>query len=158
MDYQIYVRLAGVIEFGDDVSELAKDLVVTGHVGRQDAPYDALAHYSVRRIVQGREDVALGRLQDPKCHGAMMILQRRDIVVAQRQLGPRVYLIDIVVARMVEIVADARDNQYEDLEVADFRRKIHRPGYRVHLDRESVSIKPITRFDLPAIKSTAPRM
>jgi len=34
---------------------------------------------------------------------------------------------------MVEIVADTGDNQYEDLEVADFRRKVHRPGYRVHL-------------------------
>lgn len=64
----------------------------------------------------------------------MMILQGRDIVVAQRQLGPRVYLINIVVARVVEIVADTRDNQYEDLKVADFRREVHRPGYRVHLD------------------------
>lgn len=127
------MRLAGVIEFGSGIDELGKDLVVPGHVGRQDAPYDALAHYSVRRIVQGREDVALGRLQNPKCHGTVMILQGRDIVVAQRQLGPCVYLIDIVVARMVEIMADTGDNQYENLEVADFRRKVHCPGYRVHL-------------------------
>lgn len=61
MAYQIYVRLVSVIEFGSDISELAEDLIVPGHVGRQDASYDALAHYSVRRIVQGREDVALGR-------------------------------------------------------------------------------------------------
>jgi len=128
------VRSAGVIEFGSDVDELAEDLVVPGHVGRQDAPYDSLANYSVRRIVQGREDVALGRLQDPKRHRTVMILQGRDIVVTQRQLGPRVYLIDIVVARMIEIVTDAGDDQYEHLEVADFRREIHRPGYRVHLD------------------------
>lgn len=128
------MRSAGIIEFGNDVGELAEDLVVPGHVGRQDASYDTLANYSVRRIVQGREDVALGRLQDPKRHGAMVILQGRDIVITQRQLGPRVYLIDIVVARMIEIVTDAGDDQYENLEVADFRRKIHRPGYRVHLD------------------------
>lgn len=133
MNYQIYVRLAGVIEFGSDVGELAEYLVVPGHVGRQYAPYDALAHYPVRRIVQGREDIALGRLEDSERHGAMVILEGRDIVVAQRQLGPRVYLVDIVVTRMVEIVTDAGDNQYEDLEVADLRRKVHRPGYRVHL-------------------------
>jgi len=35
---------------------------------------------------------------------------------------------------MVKIMANTGDNQYEDLEVTDFRRKIHRPGYRVHLD------------------------
>lgn len=51
MDYQVYVRLVGVIEFGNDVGELAEDLVVPGHIGGQDAPYDPLAHYSIRRIV-----------------------------------------------------------------------------------------------------------
>lgn len=128
------MRLIGVIELGNDVGELAEDLVVPGHIGGQDTPYDPLAHYSVRGIVQRRKDVALGRLQDPKRHGTVMILQGRDVVVAQRQLGPRVYLIDVVVARMVEIVTDAGDDQYEHLEVADFRREIHRPGYRVHLE------------------------
>jgi len=113
------VRLAGVIEFGNDVGELSEDLVVPGHVGGQDAPYDALAHYSVGGIIQGRENVALGRLQDPKGHGAVMVLQGRDVVVAQRQFGSRVYLVDVVVARMIEIVADAGDDQYENLEVAD---------------------------------------
>lgn len=127
------MRLAGVIEFGNGVGELAENLVVPGHVGGQDAPDDALAHYSVRGIVEAREYVALRRFQHPKRHRAVVVLQRRDVVVTQRQLGPRVYLVDIVVARMVQVMADAGDDQYEDLEVADFRREIHRPSYRVHL-------------------------
>lgn len=70
-----------------------------------------------------------------------MVLQGRDVVVAQRQLGTRVYLVDVIVARMVEIVADAGDDQYENLEVADFRRQILRPGYRVHLRHDRSDIK-----------------
>lgn len=62
-----------------------------------------------------------------------MILQGRDVVVAQGQLGTRVYLIDVVVARMIEVVAYAGDDQDEDLEIADPRRQVHRPSYRVHL-------------------------
>lgn len=133
MNYQIYVRLAGVIEFGNDVGELAENLVVPGHVGGQDASDDALAHYSVCGIIKGCEDVALRRLQHPERHRAVVIFQRWDVVVTQRQLSPRVYLIDIIVARMIQIVADAGDDQYEDLEFADFRREVHRPSYRVHL-------------------------
>jgi len=34
MNYQIYVRLAGVIEFGSNVGKLAEDLIMPGHVGR----------------------------------------------------------------------------------------------------------------------------
>lgn len=77
------------------------------------------------------EDVALGMLKQSECNRTMMILQWRDIVISvdiweryrfiyviwyiciydcalpERQLGACINLVDIVVARMIEVMADA---------------------------------------------------
>lgn len=79
------------------------------------------------------EDVALGMLKQSECNRTMMILQWRDVVISadiweryrfiyviwyiyiyiydcalpERQLGACINLVDIVVARMIEVMADA---------------------------------------------------
>lgn len=72
--YQIDVRFVRVIEFQYDIGKLPEDLVVPGHVGREDAPYDAFPYGSVGRWVQGRQDVAFQSFEDAKGHRAMVIL------------------------------------------------------------------------------------
>ena len=123
----------GVIEVGHGVGELCEYLVVACHVGGEDAAYNALADRAKGGRVEGRQYVALGRLEDAKRHRAVVILEGRDVVIAQRQLRASVYLIDVVVARVVEVVADARDDQHEHLEFADLRHQVHGPHHRVHL-------------------------
>ena len=75
-----------------DLFELAEDLVVSGHVRGQDAPDhsfpDGFEHF-------GRElakDVGRRILEDVERHRAVVILQRRDVVVPQGQLRPRINL------------------------------------------------------------------
>lgn len=81
-----------VIEFRDDLIKLAEYLVMTCHVRRQDAANHSLAdgfeHF--RRLEA--EDVGRRILQDVECHGTMMILQWRDVIVPQRQFRPSVDL------------------------------------------------------------------
>lgn len=113
------MSLARIIELRDNVGELAENLVVSGHVRGKNTPDDPLAHHPVRRVVQRRQYVAFRCFENAKRDGAMMVLQRRNIVVTERQLGAGVYLINVVVSRMIQVVADAGNDQYKNLQIAD---------------------------------------
>lgn len=72
-----------------------------------------------------------------------MVLQRGDVVVPQRQLRLRVDLVDVVVARVVEVVADARSQQDQHFKIADFGREVDAPRYGVQLqDKHLVLFLP----------------
>lgn len=125
--------LVVVVEAGQDVLEVSQDLVVPGHVRGQDAPDHALAHQLEVLAAERLEDVAVVVLQYPEGHAAVVVLQGRDVIVAYRQFRFGVDLVDVVVTRMVEVVADARGQQDEDLEVAYLGGEVHTPRYCVHL-------------------------
>lgn len=108
--HEIDMGLARIIEFRDNVGELAENLVVSGHVRGKDTSDDPFAYHPIGGIVQRRQYVALGGLEDAERHRAMVILERRDVVVTERQLGTGVYLINVVVSRMIQVVADAGDD------------------------------------------------
>lgn len=59
---------------------------------------------------------------------------RRTCRLPQSQLSLGVDLIDVVVAWMVEVVADARYQQNEDVHVAQTRNQICLPSYCIHLE------------------------
>ena len=63
----------------------------------------------------------------------MMVLQGRDVIVAQSKLRAGVDLIGVVVARVVEVVADGRRQQDEDVQRLQFGRKVNQPDQTVHL-------------------------
>ena len=63
----------------------------------------------------------------------MMVLQGRDVIVAQSELRAGVDLIGVVVARVVEVVADGRRQQDEDVQRLQFGRKVNQPDQTVHL-------------------------
>lgn len=113
------MSLARIIEFRDNVGELAENLVVSGHVRGKNTSDDPFAYHPIRRVVQRRQYVALRGFEDAKRNGAMMILQWRNIVVTERQLGTGVYLINVVVSWMIQVVADAGDDQYKNLQITD---------------------------------------
>lgn len=58
----------------------------------------------------------------------------RSCRLPQSQLSLGVYLIDVVVAGMVEVVADARYQQNEDVHVAQTRNQICLPSDCIHLE------------------------
>ena len=91
---EIDVSAIVVIEVRGDEIELAEDFVVTGHVGGQDAADDALAHALVLVAGEGGEQVGRRVLQDVERHRAVVVLQRRDVVVPQGQLRTSVDLND----------------------------------------------------------------
>ena len=86
------MRPVAVVELWHDLVELAEDLVVPGHVRGEDAADDALAH----RLVQlgGERFEYVGRRvgEDVERDRAVVVLQRRDVVVAQRELRARIDL------------------------------------------------------------------
>lgn len=58
---------------------------------------------------------------------------RSAVALPQSQLGLGVDLIDVVVARVVQVVADARYQQNEDVHVAQTRNQICLPSDCIHL-------------------------
>ena len=90
--HQINMDRLREVELVDDLAELSDDLVVPGHVGGQDAADDALARAPLLVGAEARQHVG-GRLaEDGERHRAVVVLQRRHVVVAQRQVGAGVYL------------------------------------------------------------------
>jgi len=81
-----------VVKDGRDLVELVEDFVVARHVGGQDAADDALPHALVHLAAERGEQVGRWLLQNIERHRAVVILQWRYVVVAQRQLRPRVDL------------------------------------------------------------------
>ena len=98
--------------------------------GWPDHAFTQLAELLSRQVL---EDVAILGLQDLKGDGAVMVLQGRDVIVAQSELRAGVDLIGIVVARVVEVVADGRGQQDEDVQRLQFGRKVDQPDQTVHL-------------------------
>jgi hypothetical protein len=84
--YQIDVGSIVVIKDGGDLIELVEDLVVTGHVGRQNAADDSLADAFVDVGREGSENVGRRIFQNVERHRAVVIFQRRNVIVAQGQL------------------------------------------------------------------------
>lgn len=72
--------------------ELCQYLIVPSHVCGQDAADDAFSHHTEQLRSHCAEDVTLRQLQDTESHGAMMVLQRRNVIVAQGQFSSCVYL------------------------------------------------------------------
>lgn len=72
--------------------ELCKDLIVSGHVCGQDATDHTFSHLTEHFWWQGTKYVAVIVFQYPECHGAVMVLQRWDVIIAQSQLCPCIYL------------------------------------------------------------------
>lgn len=68
---------------GHRLLELSQYLVVPGHVRGQDAANDAFPHHAEHLRAHGAEDVAFRQLQDTERHGAMVVLQRGDVIVSQ---------------------------------------------------------------------------
>lgn len=67
---------------------------------------------SLERILgESLEDVSVRMLKQSERNGAVMVLQWRNVVISERQLCPGVYLINIIVPGMVEIVTDAGHEQ-----------------------------------------------
>lgn len=91
--YQIDVGSIVVIKDGGDLIELVEDLVVTGHVGRQNAADDSLADAFVDVGREGSENVGRRIFQNVERHRAVVIFQRRNVIVAQGQLRPGVDLL-----------------------------------------------------------------
>ncbi len=82
-----------VVEFGGYLIELVEDLVVTGHVRGQDASYNAFADALVDIGREGSEEICRWIFQDVERYRTVMILQRRNVIVAQGQLCPGVDLL-----------------------------------------------------------------
>ena len=89
---QVDVGSVLIVEDGHDIVELAKDLIVARHVGGQDAADDSFTHALVAGAAQVAEDVGRRIVHDVERHRAVVVLQRRDVVVAQCQLRACVYL------------------------------------------------------------------
>lgn len=53
--------------------------------------------------------------EQAKRNGAMVILKWRNVIVSQRQLCPRVYLVNVVVSGMIQVVANAGYKQNQHL-------------------------------------------
>lgn len=82
-----------VVKDGRNLVKLVEDLVVTGHVRRQNAAYHTLSNCFVDVGREGAEQIGRRVLQDVERHRAVVVLQRRNVVVAQSQLGPSIDLL-----------------------------------------------------------------
>lgn len=69
----------------------------------------------------------------------MVVLEWRYVVVPQRQFRLGVDLVDVVVARVIEVVANARGEEDEDFQVADFCGEVHAPRYRIKLEKYEIN-------------------
>jgi hypothetical protein len=91
--------------------ELGDDLAVLGHVGGEDAHDDDLAVLAVLGLRQPGQEVGFRLPQEREEHGAVVVLERRRVVVDDGELRGRIHLVGVVEARVVEVVAHARRQQ-----------------------------------------------
>lgn len=80
---------------------------MSGHVGSQDAPDHTLPDLLEGLAAEALEDVAVVVLQNPERHAAVMVFKRRNVVVSKCEFGFRVYLVDVVITWMIQIMTDA---------------------------------------------------
>mmetsp|Transcript_74711 Transcript_74711/g.198505 ORF Transcript_74711/g.198505 Transcript_74711/m.198505 type:complete len:315 (-) Transcript_74711:184-1128(-) len=80
-------------------------------VGVQDRVYADLAHVLILRLCQCREDVALHLRHDLKELGTMHVLQRRFVVVPQREVVGGLYEEGVVEAWMAHVMAHGAHQQ-----------------------------------------------
>ena len=80
------MRPVVVVKDGYNLVELSKYLVMTSHVCSQDAADDPFPNHFVDVGSKGAEDVCCRVLQDVESNRTVMILERRDVIVTQRQL------------------------------------------------------------------------
>lgn len=85
--------LVCVVEAVHFLFEGVEDLAVSSHVRGQDQRDGSLSDLFEGLGVEVGEDVAVGLREDLEGHGTVMVLQRRDVVVTNRQLGSGVDLI-----------------------------------------------------------------
>lgn len=84
--YQIYVSFIVVVKTGQNFAKIGQNLVVSRHVGGQNAPNHPFSHLLKVFTTKGFEDVAIVVFEESKSYAAMVILQWRDIVVAYCKL------------------------------------------------------------------------
>lgn len=83
--YQINMRLIGIIKHGHDFRKVGQNFIVPRHIRRQYAPDHPLPDLFEIFASEGLEDVAILVFQKPKGHATVMILQWRDVIVANCQ-------------------------------------------------------------------------
>lgn len=93
---------AALVVLGERL-ELALQLKVDRHVGREDALDDDRADRRVDRLAHVAKKAVLGR--NRKGLRARVVFQNRNVVVHDGQLGASVHLVHVVDARVREIVA-----------------------------------------------------
>ena len=60
----------------------------------------------VSELVERGQNVALRLVENVKGDGAVMHLERREVIVEHSQVSARIYLERVTEARMIEIVAE----------------------------------------------------
>lgn len=73
--YQIDVSLILVIKFRNYLGELAKNLIVPGHIGGKYTPYNTLSHSAIRSSVERGQNITLRVLKYSECNRAVVILK-----------------------------------------------------------------------------------
>lgn len=101
------MRFVIVIKCWYDFLEIGEDFIVSGHVRSQNAADHAFSHLLEVLHTERSENVAIVVLQQAECHAAVVVLQRGNVVIADRKFRFCIYLVDIVVAGVVQVVADA---------------------------------------------------
>jgi hypothetical protein len=76
------------------------------------------------------------------------ISSRRLLVVRspQRQFSLSIYLIDVIIARVIQIVTDARNQKNENIHVTQTGNEVRVPCYCIHLQKEKVKAPRLMDF------------
>lgn len=104
-------------EGGDAVFELCYNLdMIAGEVCGYNTGDDGAPHQTVLLSRQVLQNVTLGLLQDAEQLGAVVVLQRRQVVVQQGQGMADVDQKEVAGGRVVQIVGNGGDEQAQDLQ------------------------------------------
>lgn len=127
ISYQIDMCFVVIIKRWQNFFEIRQDFIVSCHVSRQNGSNHSFSYLFKIFAAEWFENIAIIILQNSKSNAAMVIFKWRYIVIADGQFCFGVNLVDVVVAGMIQVVANTRSEKYKHFQIADFWRKIHTP-------------------------------
>lgn len=82
LTYQIDMCFIVIIEHGQNLLEVGQNFIVPCHICSKNGSDHSLSDLLEIVTIEGFEDIAVVILQNSEGHAAMMVLQRRYVVVA----------------------------------------------------------------------------
>eukprot|EP01137_Pigoraptor_chileana_P003035 Opistho-2@42669 len=140
---QLFVLHTCVVDGLVNALEILHKVTMLYHVGCKNKCNHPLADQLERVIINIGKYVAFRLAKDFKSDGAVVVLEGADIVVADGQLCACVDLICIVLARMIEIVADGRHDKDELVQLRKLVLKLAQVYHAVHHLRDAKTVAEV---------------